>query len=90
MPYISSVGRIGIEKGLAQGIEKGLAQGRVNERRDLLLRLLVRRFGPLSEGLRQRIAELTSDRLLALSEALFDLTSLEAVHTWVEAGETKE
>ncbi|MFV9504006.1 MAG: Rpn family recombination-promoting nuclease/putative transposase [Oscillochloridaceae bacterium umkhey_bin13] len=79
MPYITSVEQMGIEKGLAQGIEKG----RVHERRDLVLHLLTRRVGAVSADLHAQIAALTPEQLLALSEALFDLTSVDAVQQWL-------
>ncbi|RRR71571.1 MAG: DUF4351 domain-containing protein [Candidatus Viridilinea halotolerans] len=58
-----------------KGIEKGIEKGRC----DLLLYQLEHRLGPVPESLRQQITMLTPERLLALSAALFDLTSLEAV-----------
>ena len=73
MPYVTSVERIGIRKGIAQGLEKGLEQGLERERQ-LLLRLIHKRFGPevarQSEALLAGIAD--AQRLEDLGEALLD------------------
>ena len=81
MPYVTSVERIGIRKGIAQGraegleqgLEKGLEQGLERERQ-LLLRLIHKRFGPevarQSEALLAGIAD--AQRLEDLVEALLD------------------
>ncbi len=37
---------IGIEQGLEKGLEKGLKKGRIEEKRVLIERLLVQKFGP--------------------------------------------
>lgn len=67
MPYITSVERFGIEKGVQQG-----AAG-------LLLRLIERRFGPLDDSTRARVAEADSDQLLEWSERIFDAQTLSDV-----------
>ncbi len=36
----------GIEQGLEKGLEKGLKKGRIEEKRVLIERLLVQKFGP--------------------------------------------
>jgi hypothetical protein len=46
MPYITSVERIGIEKGMQQGMQQGMRQGESA----LLERQLTRRFGPPQRG----------------------------------------
>jgi hypothetical protein len=43
--------------------EKGIEKGRAEERRDILCRLLERRFGSLSQPARTRLAEWPFDRL---------------------------
>ncbi len=44
--------------------------------RALLLRLIERRFGPLSDDGRQRLEAVPADRLIDLGEALLTATSL--------------
>jgi len=48
MPYITSVERIGMEKGIQQGIQQGKQLGAV----DMLLRQIERRFGLPSASLK--------------------------------------
>ncbi len=48
MPYITSVERIGIEKGMQQGMRQGMQQGMRQSESALLERQLTRRFGPPS------------------------------------------
>jgi hypothetical protein len=56
MPYITSIEQYGIE----QGLQKGIEQGRLMTRRELLLELLMERFGELPKTVRQRV-ELEAD-----------------------------
>jgi hypothetical protein len=81
MPYISSVERIGIEKGLAEGIEKGRAE----ERLALVLRQLERRFSALPGPRQSQVIALSAEQLLALSEALLDFTTDEDLTVWLAA-----
>ncbi|PDW00806.1 DUF4351 domain-containing protein [Candidatus Viridilinea mediisalina] len=63
--------------------QKGIEKGRC----DLLLYQLEHRFGPVPAALHQQLMAMPSKRLLALSAALFDLTSLDAVQAWVNQAE---
>jgi len=56
MPYVTSVERIGIQKGLQQGRREGEAA--------ILLRQIGLKFGPPSEGVRARIEAADADTLL--------------------------
>jgi predicted transposase YdaD len=53
-----------LEENLLDWSEKKRKEGRYEGKRDLLLRLMERRFGPLSEEIRQRVEEIKSDRRL--------------------------
>ena len=68
MPYLTSVERRAIERGREQGLEQGLEQGREQGRglglRDGLLRVLAMTFGPKSEVLNTRIAQVTEVALI--------------------------
>ncbi|PDW03175.1 DUF4351 domain-containing protein [Candidatus Viridilinea mediisalina] len=64
--------------------QQGRKEGRKEGRCDLLLYQLEHRFGPVPAALRQQLMAMPSKRLLALSTALFELTSLDAVQTWVD------
>ena len=65
--------------------EEGRQEGRQQEAANLILRLLLRRFGELSEDLRGRISNLPLSVLEDLSEALLDFSSLDDLSTWLEA-----
>jgi hypothetical protein len=52
--------------------------------REIVLRQLNRKVGPLSEALQARVATLTPDALLTLSEALLDFTEQADLVSWLE------
>jgi hypothetical protein len=61
-----------------KGFADGLREGREHGQRDLLLRQLTRRFGPLPERAQQRLQALTSPEELArLAERVLDAQSLD-------------
>jgi Domain of unknown function (DUF4351) len=88
MPYITSVEEIGYDRGLhvgkvegkAEGIEQGLVQGE----RSIVLRLLTRRFGPLTDRTIAQITTLSTTQLESLSDALLDFSTIEDLTTWLE------
>lgn len=67
--------RQGLEQGLEKGLEKGLEQGLQEGERNILVRLLQRRFGPLGDAQRARIQAATSAEMEAWSERLFDAST---------------
>jgi hypothetical protein len=73
----------GLKKGLKQGLEQGLQQGREQGRREeaavLLERQLARRFGPLSQTNRKKLARASLAQLEAWSDALPEAQSLRQV-----------
>jgi len=58
--------------------------GRVEGQRDLVLRQLNRKVGPLTEELQARVAALAPDGLLTLSEALLDFTDQTDLIAWLD------
>ncbi|RRR68925.1 MAG: DUF4351 domain-containing protein [Candidatus Viridilinea halotolerans] len=76
MPYISSVERI--------GIKKGRVEGRIEERQELVLRLLTRRCGEMPQAVQARVLALTPAQLLVLSEDLLDFGDLAALTAWLD------
>jgi predicted transposase YdaD len=66
---------VAVEEGIEKGIEKGIAQAR----RATLERLLVRRFGPLSEELRASFARLPDEALEAALDRVLDAARPEDV-----------
>ena len=77
MPYITSVERIGMEKGIQKGIRKGIQQGKQLGAADMLLHLIERRFGPPSDLVRGRIAQADPNTLMQWSERILEARDLE-------------
>ncbi len=76
MRYISSVERIGIEKGLLQGREEGLLEADQNT----LRRLLIRRFKiTLPDWVEQRIAQASQQELEQWLDNIIEAETIEAV-----------
>jgi flagellar biosynthesis/type III secretory pathway protein FliH len=83
MPYVTSVERIGFQRGHVQGREEGLEEGRRAEA-GLVSRLVRRRFGAVPEEITERIAALSKDRIEALGDALLDFASLDDLEAWLQ------
>lgn len=77
MPYVTSVERIGIEKGMQQGMQQGESL--------LLRRQLVRRFGPLPNWAENRLIEAALAQLETWGEAVLDAKTLEEVFASIPA-----
>ena len=75
MPYITSIERIGIQKGIEQGIEQGIRQGEST----LLLRLIELKFGAASEAVIRQIREADANTLLQWSERILTAETLSDV-----------
>lgn len=69
----------GRNEGRKEGREEGREEGRSEGEAALLLRLLARRFGPVSAATRQRIAEADADTLLVWGERVLDAKTLDDV-----------
>jgi hypothetical protein len=80
MPYITSVERIGYERGHKEGHK----EGRVEERRSLVLRQLDQKIGQIADPLRDRITTLSPNQLEALAIALLNFNASEDLSTWLE------
>lgn len=59
------------------------AEGREEGQLELLLRLLTRRCGPLSDDMSARIQQLDAARLLELANALLDFISADDLEQWL-------
>jgi len=83
MPYITSVERIGMERGLQQGLQQGKLEGRLEGRLEgelvLLERQLGKRFGPLTEETRARLRKATTEQLETWAERVLEAKTLEDV-----------
>ena len=66
-----------------QGLDQGLMQGREQEAINLVVRILTKRFGALSEEMRDAISGLPLTVLEDLSEALLDFVNLADLQAWL-------
>jgi len=57
---------------------------RAEERLALVMRLLNRKVGPLTEELQARVAALAPERLLTLGDALLDFTDQTDLIAWLD------
>lgn len=73
----------GRPQGLQQGLEQGLEQGRQEEAARLLLHLLERRCGPLSETQCASIRALDLQRLEQLADAVLDFQGPADLIAWL-------
>ncbi len=80
MPYITSVERLGIERGR----EEGRQEGRQQEAANLVLRLLNTRLGQVSATVSEQIRQLPVEQLEDLGEALLDFEREEDLLEWLK------
>ncbi len=85
MPYVTSVERMGIEKGRQEGRLEGRLEGRQEGRLEgeaaVLKRLLIRRFGPLPEWVEPRLAQAGQADLERWADRVLDAPTLTDVFT---------
>jgi len=64
MPYVTSVERIGIEKGLQQGLQQGLQKGQIKKAVDMIIDTIEIRFGSVPGDIRKAISSIEDGALL--------------------------
>ena len=69
---------------IAEGERKGEQKGEHKSAARISLRLLERRFGAISDDLREMISSLSTEQLERLSEDLLDFTSLDDLAAWLD------
>ncbi|MFB2834756.1 Rpn family recombination-promoting nuclease/putative transposase [Floridanema evergladense] len=74
----------GRQEGRIEGRIEGQLEGQQQEAVNLVVRLLSRRFGKLSEKQRNRISNLRLSVLEDLGEALLDFSSLDDLSVWLD------
>lgn len=79
MRYVTSVERIGLERGLEQGILQGVQQGVLQGEQSILLRQLNRRFGTLPQSLEERVKQADLEQLEQWSDLILTATSLDDI-----------
>jgi predicted transposase YdaD len=66
------------------GRAEGRVEGRTEGQRDVVLRLLNRKVGPLTDMLQARVATLAPEALISLSEVLLDFTGVDDLTAWLD------
>jgi len=80
MTWSEKIAAQGEAKGEAKGHAEGEAKGRGEGAREILLSLLAERFGPLPEGARRQVEEISSlQRLTQLAKRVLTAHSLEEI-----------
>jgi Domain of unknown function (DUF4351) len=80
--YITSVERIGYDRGKAEGKIEA-AQQSLERQRSLILRQLNRKVGSVAEQMLESINALSIEQLESLGEALLDFESIDDLITWL-------
>uniref|UniRef100_UPI000AA2FF9B DUF4351 domain-containing protein n=1 Tax=Candidatus Thiosymbion oneisti TaxID=589554 RepID=UPI000AA2FF9B len=75
MPYVTSIERLAIQRGLQQG----KLEGETEKAATILERLLVKRFGPLDEETRKRLELATLEQLDLWTDRILDVSTVDAV-----------
>ncbi len=75
MPYVTSIERIGIRKGM----DLGRQEGREEEAVRVLRRLLTRRFGLLPEWVESKLSQASTDTLELWAERVLDAETVDAI-----------
>ena len=69
---MTELGRMLIEDGIEKGIEKGIAEGKT----ETLIKLLIKKFGFLSEEYKNKISKLSSETIDIILMEIFDIKSI--------------
>jgi hypothetical protein len=79
MPYITSIERMSLERGRQEGRQEGHQEGRQEGEMVMLRRLLTQRFGPLPDGVEQRLHAATVQALERWADRVLDAQHLDDV-----------
>jgi hypothetical protein len=104
MPYITSVEKIGYQRGMEEGVqigeekgvEKGVQIGREKGKTEgesgIQARIFAKKFGLNAENLMRLIQGLSPEERTELTDAFWDLDSPEALMDWIQqrVGDKKE
>lgn len=82
MPYVTSVERLAIQRGMQQGLEQGRLEGKIEGKTEkavtTLERLLVKRFGPLDEVTCKHLDIATLEQLDHWIDRILDASTVDA------------
>lgn len=87
MTFVNSWKQEGIELGIEQGIKPGKEQGKQiglqEGKLNLLLQLLAYRFNALAPEVEKQIKAMPTEKIEALSLAMFDLKGVQSLLNWL-------
>jgi hypothetical protein len=84
MPYVTSIERLAQARGEALGEARGEARGEVLGRSSLVLKLLAKVCGGVTEVHRAQVSRLTADGLDQLAEDLLAFQSIADLEAWLD------
>ncbi len=73
----------GREQGLVQGLVQGQEQGRIEEKRSLVERLLVKKFGLVPQDILEQIPKMNAATLDLISIEIFDMQRIEDLQRYI-------
>lgn len=76
MPYVTSVERIGVEKGIQKGIQKGVQQGMQQGTQKALIRVLEKKFGSVPSDIKNNLQQADEEQLLSWVEQALTATTI--------------
>ena len=79
MPYMSSVERIGFDRGIKEGFIQAFLQQSM-----MVAKIIAKKFRSQAEDELPKLRKLSSDDLMELGEKLFDFDSLAELREWID------
>jgi predicted transposase YdaD len=76
-PWGQEILQQGVEEGRQEGRQEGREEGKEQEARRLIQRIILRRFGEVSEAVETNLQRLNREQLETVVEMLIDVNSLE-------------
>jgi predicted transposase/invertase (TIGR01784 family) len=86
MPYITSVERMGVERGRQEGLQEGRQEGY----REMVLSLLEAKIGGLPIDVQSRVEALSPELLRELGKALLGWGSIDDLTAWLDHASTSD
>jgi predicted transposase YdaD len=86
MPYITSVERMGVERGRQEGLQEGRQEGY----REMVRSLLETKIGGLPIDVQSRVEALSPELLRELGKALLGWGSIDDLTAWLDRPSTSD
>lgn len=76
---LTEVGKMIYDEGVEEGLEKGIGKGKY----EILIKLLIKKFKVLPDGLREEIMNLPADTLEIIATEIFDMESIDDLKKYI-------